>query len=60
MRSQIKSIIPAKMKIKLIIVDAFQADYPNEKLKYYIDGGHIDRWVYSPPESEKLIESVFD
>ena len=55
----IKSIIPSKMKIKLIIVDSFAADYPAEPLKYFLDEGRIDRWLYSPPESEKIIESVF-
>lgn len=56
----VKSIIPSKMKIKLIIVDSFEADYPVEPPRYYMNSGHIDRWVYSPDESEKLIESVFD
>ena len=56
----IKSIIPSKMKVKLIIVDSFDADYPAELLKYFIDSGHIDRWVYSPEESDKLIETNFD
>lgn len=55
----IKSIIPAKMKIKLIIVDSFAADYPAEPPKYFLEDGRIDRWLYSPPESEKIIESVF-
>ena len=55
----IKSIIPSKMKIKLIIVDSFAADYPAEPLKYFLDEGRIDHWLYSPPESEKIIESVF-
>lgn len=55
----IKSIIPSKMKIKLIIVDSFDADYPVPPPKYFIDSGHIDRWVYSPAESDKIIESVF-
>lgn len=55
----IKSIIPSKMKIKLIIVDSFDADYPVPAPKYFIDSGHIDRWVYSPEESDKVIESVF-
>ncbi len=55
----IKSIIPSKMKIKLIIVDAFDADYPAQPPKYFIDSGRIDNWVYSPPESGKIIESVF-
>lgn len=56
----IKSIIPSKMKIKLIIVDCFAADYPIEPPEYFITEGHIDRWVYSPPESEKLTQSIFE
>ena len=56
----IKSIIPSKMKVKLIIVDSFDADYPAEPLKYFIDSGHIDRWVYSPEDSDKMIETMFD
>ncbi len=55
----IKSIIPSKMKIKLIIVDSFDADYPVEPPEYFINSGHIDRWVYSPAESDKVIESEF-
>lgn len=55
----IKSIIPSKMKIKLIIVDCFDADYPVAAPKYYIKDGHIDSWIYSPAESPKIIESMF-
>ena len=55
----IKSIIPSKMKIKLIIVDCFDADYPAQPPEYFIKEGHIDRWVYSPGNSDKLIESEF-
>lgn len=55
----IKSIIPSKMKIKLIIVDSFEADYPAEPPEYFIKDGHLDSWVYSPFESDKLIETVF-
>ncbi len=55
----IKSIIPSKMKIKLIIVDSFDANYPVEPPEYFITEGRLDRWVYSPAESGKVIESVF-
>lgn len=55
----IKSIIPSKMKIKLIIVDSFRADYPVDPPGYFITSGHIDRWVYSPAESERTVETVF-
>ncbi len=55
----IKNLIPERMKIKLIIVDSFEAPYPNEPVTYYHKGDFMDRWVYSPAESEKIIETVF-
>ncbi len=56
----IKNIVPDKMKIKLVIIDTFEKelDY-NAKLKYFYDGFHIDHFLYSPPESNKLIETKF-
>ncbi|MDD6275430.1 MAG: S1 RNA-binding domain-containing protein [Clostridia bacterium] len=56
----IKSMLPERMKIKLIIVDAFQAEYPSPPIKYYTDCDHIDRWVYSPKSCSKVIESTFN
>lgn len=56
----IKSILPEKMKMKLIIIDAQEACPPPAPLRYFITDGHLDRWVYSPPESSKCIESRFD
>ena len=55
----IKNLIPERMKIKLIIVDSFDAQYPNEPVTYYTDGDFIDRWVYSPESCQKKIETVF-
>ena len=55
----IKSIVPERMKIKLIIVDSFEAEYPNPQIKYYTDSDHIDHWIYSPEKCPKVIESVF-
>jgi len=55
----IKSILPERMKIKLIIVDSFPAEYPPQPLEYFVDGDHIDRWVYSPPACERVMETVF-
>ena len=55
----IKSMLPERMKIKLIIVDAFEAEYPATPIKYYTESDHIDHWVYSPVECTKVIESVF-
>ena len=55
----IKSILPQRMKIKLVIVDSFSADYPPAPIRYFTDSRHIDSWVYSPEGCEKVIESVF-
>lgn len=59
----IKSLIPEKMKIKLIIVDAFDPERDRETglqpLKYFITGRHINHWIYSPENCEKNIETVF-
>ncbi len=55
----IKSIIPEKMKFKLIIVDAFDARYPKAKPFYFINDGHIDEFCYSPPNCAKVIKTEF-
>jgi len=55
----IKAIIPEKMKIKLIIVDIFSAEYKPVPLKYFIEETHISSWKYPPENSLKKIESVF-
>ncbi|MCL2106179.1 MAG: S1 RNA-binding domain-containing protein [Oscillospiraceae bacterium] len=56
----IKSILPERMKIKLIIVDSFSANYPPQPLRYFVGGSHIDRWVYSPESCERVTETVFE
>ena len=59
----IKSIIPEKMKIKLVIIDAY--DIESKKItkdNYFIDTDkiqHINYWRYSPNDCTKLVESVF-
>ena len=58
----IKSIIPEKMKIKLVMIDSYKGELPGKKNKYYIDTKktkHIDYWLYSPIGNKKVIESVF-
>ena len=58
----IKSILPERMKIKLVIIDSHQSlEYPSVP-KYFIDPDktkHIDYWEYSPVCSTRLIETVF-
>ncbi len=58
----IKSILPDRMKIKLVLIDSYNGSTPPPKLRYYTDCQavcHIDRWQYSPDGASKIIESVF-
>lgn len=58
----IKSIIPDRMKIKLVIIDAYKGNSPAKTVKYFVDTDtvrHIDYWRYSPEGNVKVIESVF-
>lgn len=56
----IKSILPGRMKIKLIIIETFDAP-PGKPTPpaYYFQGSHMDEFVYSPQESEKNIVTRF-
>ena len=56
----IKSILPEKMKIKLILIDTFDAEYRPQPPHYRLTEGHIDRWCYSPEGCQKQIETRFD
>ena len=56
----IKSLIPEKMKVKLILVDSFDAAYQLEAPRYFVQENHISRWQYSPSCSDRLLESRFD
>lgn len=58
----IKSIIPEKMKIKLIIIDSHMSPTQPKPIKYFVDPkavSHMERWCYSPACSERVIETVF-
>ena len=58
----IKSIIPERMKIKLVLIDSYKGEPPTKELKYFIDvknTEHLDTWRYSPQASTKLVETVF-
>ncbi len=55
----IKNIIPEKMKIKLIIVDAFDYSPELKRTEYFFNGEHITEFCYSPPVSEKVIKTEF-
>ena len=57
----IKNVLPERMKMKLVIIDSQNA--PEEARlsvpQYFIHEGHIDHWIYSPPECDKVIESAY-
>ncbi|MDD2362914.1 MAG: S1 RNA-binding domain-containing protein [Oscillospiraceae bacterium] len=55
----IKSILPAKMKLKLVIIDTSPPPFERTPPNYFIKSGHIDRWVYSPPDCGKVIQTEF-
>ena len=59
----IKSIIPERMKVKLVLIDAYRGESaPLPRLSYFIRGDetpHIDRWVYSPAGAKKRVETIF-
>ena len=56
----VKSVIPSKMKIKLVVVEAFNETAKPSPHTYHIDNGHIDFWQYSPEESPKQIFTDFN
>ncbi|MBQ9428512.1 MAG: 30S ribosomal protein S1 [Clostridia bacterium] len=59
----IKSMIPARMKIKLVLIDASRPGGGGPPPpRYFVDPratAHLDRWLYSPAECAKVIETVF-
>lgn len=56
----IKSVLPSRMKIKLIIIETFDS-VPRrpEAPKYFFTGDHMEEFVYSPPQSDKYIATKF-
>jgi small subunit ribosomal protein S1 len=56
----IKSIIPSKMKIKLIIIDTFEQRRIPSPPEYFCKEKHINRFLYSPVGCKKIVETVFD
>lgn len=62
----IKSILPERMKIKLVLIDPCHTELPRKitgkQLRYFTDPEsvrHIDVFRYSPPRSVRVIETVF-
>lgn len=58
----IKSILPDRMKIKLVLIDSYNGAFQHYNHRYFIDcenTKHINRWVYSPKSATKLVETIF-
>jgi small subunit ribosomal protein S1 len=55
----IKSILPEKMKVKLIIIDSFSANNPKLPIKYFCNEPTLSAWRYSPDCCSKIVGSVF-
>lgn len=59
----IKSIIPERMKIKLVLIDFYKGEAAKTGFDYFIDTDkvlHIDRWRYSPTCCPRIVETVFE
>lgn len=56
----IKAILPERMKIKLLVIDALPPAPQPEPLHYFLTEGRMEKWKYAPPGCCKVgMESVF-
>ena len=55
----IKSVQPEKLKIKLALIDVQEGTVPPAPPRYFITGGTVRDWRYSPPGCSRVIESHF-
>lgn len=55
----IKSLLPEKMKIKLIIIDTFDYDYAPAPPEYFFTGSHLDSFCYSPEGAARQVKTEF-
>jgi small subunit ribosomal protein S1 len=59
----IKSIIPDKMKIKLVLIDLNSYKSKPNPIRYFINTkevSHLDSWRFSPDRCPRVIETVFE
>ena len=59
----IKSIIPERMKVKLVLIDLSKDEPPTPPQKNFVDTSeikHMSSWRYSPLCCDKVIESIFE
>lgn len=58
----IKSILPERMKIKLVLIDAWREQTVRAPMRYYVDSSQVrrlERWRYSPLFCSRVVETVF-
>ena len=59
----IKSIIPERMKLKLVLIDTYSNDENPHKINYFVDPQktkHISSWQYSPSCCQRMIKTEFE
>lgn len=59
----VKSILPERMKVKLVIIDAYAAPEVPHVPRYFVDTetlAHLSHWVYSPALCTRRIETIFE
>ena len=59
----IKSILPDKMKIKLVLIDLNSYKAKPTPIRYFINSKeitHLDSWRFSPDRCPRVIETVFE
>lgn len=56
----IKSILPDKMKVKLVVLARLPGPTRPMPLRLFVSDGHLSRWTYSTVGAKKLVETVFD
>ena len=56
----VKSVLPSRMKVKLILIETFdQEPCRPQPPRYFLTGRHMEEFRYSPPESEKVLLTRF-
>lgn len=55
----IKSILPDKMKIKLVVISTLKDEQFYPELKYFKTEGVLKYWKYSTENCAKMIETIF-
>lgn len=55
----IKSILPDKMKVKLVLLSRLARPDVPPPLHHFITEGKVEHWVYSTPNAKKQIEMIF-